>query len=247
MPVTRPPRTDPDVRHDRLRLFPWRPGVNAHTRKRLPEALGGQPAGNQPRASPPVPAGLLPAAAERPPPAPKHPPPAGAQGPPGAGHRVGVDVAVHDCPQPLARGREGRMAAVPPRLRPRVQRRHQARARRVAADDPVAGRPVRRTPRREAQNGDRVWRACAPRLPVRPGVWPTREQARFLGLAFPPARRPAVASRRHDSRGLRSGREAEPTVVGNADTHDVPWRDARAPGLPPPHDDVVPGDVRAER
>ena len=45
-PVTRHPPTDPYVRHDRIRLLPWMHGVKAHTRKRMQDALGGNPAVN---------------------------------------------------------------------------------------------------------------------------------------------------------------------------------------------------------
>ena len=79
----------------------------------MQDTLGGNPAGNQHLESPPVQAGLLTAQTELPPPEPNNPPPEGAQGPHVAGHRVIVEVALHDGPQPLARGRDGFMTALP--------------------------------------------------------------------------------------------------------------------------------------
>ena len=78
MPVDTP-RLDPYVRHSRIRLLPQMHDVKTHARKRMQDALGGNPALDKRLETPPVHAGLLTAQAELPPPKPDDPLPEGAQ------------------------------------------------------------------------------------------------------------------------------------------------------------------------
>ena len=72
---------------------------------------------------------------------------------------------------------------------------------------------------REAQKVERVWLAFSPLLPVRNGVWPTRDQARILCMEFQPELLQAVSSLRQESRCIRSMLEAEHNVIGKAVGH----------------------------
>lgn len=222
------------------------PGVKAHTGKRRQEALRGKPTTEEEATSPPVHASVLTPETQRLPPESDNAPPEGTQGPHVARHRMVVKVALHDRPQPLARGRDGCMAAPPPLRRPRRQLRHQALARRLASDDTGAGLPVPLTARREAQNVERVGLAFAPLFAVRHGGWPKLAQARLLPVELQPERLQAVSQLRPQPRCVCAGLEATHHVIGNANTSNLAWRDFLAPGVHPPIEDIVHVDIREE-
>ena len=138
----------------------------------MQDTRGGNPAVNQCPESPPVHASLLTAQAQLSPPESDDPPPECAQGTHSPWHRMVVEVALHDRPQPLARGRDGLMAALPQLLIQRFQLRYHALTRGLTADGKVAGLLVPLTDMREAQKVERFRLAFAPLLSVRDGVWP---------------------------------------------------------------------------
>src|SRR5262245_40504706 len=214
-------------------------GVKAHTRKRMQDALGGNPALNQHLESPPVQTGFLTTEAELPPPESDDPPPEGAQGPHVAGHRVVVEVALHDRPQPLARGRNGLMAALPQLLIQGFQLHHHALTRRLAPNGKVAGLPVPLADVREAQEVERFRLAFAPLLPVGDGLWPNFDQACLLRMEFQPELVQAVSQRRQEPLCVPSVLEAKHNIIGKADDDHVPLHAALAPGLHPQIEDII--------
>src|SRR6266511_4692310 len=184
MLVTRHPRPDPYVRHSRIRLLPWKHGVKADARKRMQEALGGNPALNQPRESPPVQARPLTAQAELLQPEPDDPPPEGTESTHIARHRVAVEVALHDRPQPLTCPCNGLVPALAQLLMQRFQLGHHPLASGLASDVKVAGLPVPFADMREAQKVDRFRLVFSALLPVRVGVWSKLDRARFVRVDF---------------------------------------------------------------
>src|SRR5687767_10712091 len=117
-------------------------GVKADARKGMQDTLGGNPTVNQRLQSPPVQAGLLTAQTELPPPEPDDPSPEGTESTHIARHRVVVEVALHDRPQPLTYPCNGLMPALAQLLMQRFQLGRHPLASGLASDGKVAGLPV---------------------------------------------------------------------------------------------------------
>jgi hypothetical protein len=213
----------------------------------MQDALGGNPAVDQHLESPPVQAGLLTAQAELPPPEAKDPPPESPQGARVPRHRMVVEVALYDRPQPLARLCNGLVPTLAQLLLQRCQLRPHALARRLASDDTGAGLPMPCTDVCEAQKVERLRLAFSSWLPVRDGVWPKLDQARVVWMHFQAELPASSLPVPQEPRGILPVFEADHAIIRVADDSDIALGAFLAPGVHPQVEDLVEGDVGEER
>jgi hypothetical protein len=158
-----------------------------------------------------------------------------------------VAIPLHDRLEPLSCRCRWGMSASAELLMDRFQLRPQALLRRLAADREGARLAVPLTAGRAAQQVERLQVPFGPLLPVRHGMWPTRDQARFLRMQCQPERLQAASQRRQEPLCVPSELEAVHNIIGTADDHHLPLGGCVAPGVHPPIDDIMEVDLRQPR
>ncbi len=211
----------------------------------MQNARRGQPADREPMQSVPVEAMALAALAQLGSPQPSQPVPKDAQAVEVPRHRVIVELARHDRPEPLTGLRYRIMPTLPELLLNLLQLPPQALGDRL----PLHGKlppPVLPADMREAQKVERLRLAFSSSFPVEIGKRPELDPARFVRMQFQLKLPQPFSEVLQETVGFRLRLESEDRVIGIAHGDHIPSCVLLAPRLHPEVKDVMQIDIRQQ-